>query len=56
MPTQVEHALAQGFVRYWTKPLNVGGVLDELGELFAALDAADRLHPHVRHGGHGLSA
>ncbi len=48
MPAQVEHALSHGFVRYWTKPLKVGSVLHELGDLFAALDAADRVRPGAR--------
>lgn len=35
MPADIDHALAAGFVAYWTKPLDVAGVLSALDALLA---------------------
>ncbi|HSN32057.1 MAG TPA: PAS domain-containing protein, partial [Ideonella sp.] len=36
LPQDIEHALAEGFADYWTKPIDLGAVLSALDALFGA--------------------
>ncbi|MFN3886909.1 MAG: ATP-binding protein [Aquabacterium sp.] len=41
MPADIERALAAGFSAYWTKPLDLGRMMDELDALVAATPGRD---------------